>query len=199
MIAYCSFPFSWRRRFANEPAAPILNRRAIQVKAIVMQGGRDKSGSCKTRPAFCPDIVRVRLQSPHSSRRDRRSDAELFSRPCGTFGVWSHGPGTGVPGYCPMSLRDKASVPPHLSRPPVMQAEGSVQQIVNFIFSRCHPGRLFPIRVYQCSSVVQPVFPGGTAAGRGRRGAVSYGTPMRVATIWPKAIPPSLGGMRWCQ
>jgi hypothetical protein len=82
------------------------------------KGGRDKSGSCKTRPAFCPDIVIVRLQSPHSSRWDRRSDAELFSRPFGTCGVWSHGPGTGVPGYCPMSLRDKASVPLLLSRPP---------------------------------------------------------------------------------
>jgi len=31
----------------------------------------------------------------------------LFSRPSGTCGVWPQVPGTGVPGYYPMSLRDK--------------------------------------------------------------------------------------------
>jgi hypothetical protein len=84
------------------------------------------------RPAFCPDIVIVRLQPPHCSRRDRISDAELFSRPFGTCGVWSHGPGTGVPGYCPMSLRDKASAPPLLSRPPLFSESRPVIQFPDF-------------------------------------------------------------------
>lgn len=42
IIAYSCFPFSWRSRFANQPAAPILNRRAIRVIVV----------SCRSRRAI---------------------------------------------------------------------------------------------------------------------------------------------------